>query len=153
MNRRTLTAWLVPVLAVGCSAGQPAVEELRPAAVVQTAPPDPPNFQSELLPGAPRIAEAAANPTRGGQYPIGRAGNPVPPGPRVAPVPVPQESPPAPPPTPDMAATTTTTTAPSEAPTTTTSAQAGDPAATGAQPRPSTTTTTAPVLEPEGIAP
>lgn len=144
MIGRTLPALLFSVLAVGCSADQTPVEEMRPAVVVQTPPPDPPpdHFQSELLPGAPRVADAAPNPARGGQYPIGRAGNPVPSGYRVAPVtspPLQVVEPPAVPAT--------------EAPTTTTSAPAGAAPAAGAQAPPSTTTTTAPLLESEGIDP
>ena len=155
MTGRTLLALLFAVLAVGCSADRPAVEELRPAVVVKAPPPEPANFQSELLPGAPRVPDAATNPAVRGSYPIGRAGNPVPPGPRVAPRQVPQELPAAPPTTTDTVPPTTTTTAtsPPETPTTTSSAPARDAPTASASEGPSTTTTTAPLLETEAIDP
>ena len=157
---RTLAALLLLALAIGCSAEPAPVEELRPAAVVQGPPPEPASFQSELLPGAPRVPGAAPNPAQGGRYPIGRARNPVPPGSRVAPVtPRPLQVPlglPAEPATtttlPPEETTTTTTTTPPEGPTTTTSAPAGEESAGGAR-EGSTTTTTTPLLESEGINP
>ena len=156
ISRHALPA-AVLVLAVGCSAEPAPVEELR-RAVVNTLPPDPPNFQSELLPGAPRALDAAANPARGGQYPIGRARNPVPPGYRAAPatsppVQVPQGLPAELATTTTIAAETTTTTTAPEGPTTTSSAPASDASADGAREAPSTTTTTSPVLGSGGIDP
>jgi hypothetical protein len=158
MLGRMVPALLLSVLAVGCSAEAAPVEELRPAAV--TGPPaDPVNFQSELLPGTPRVADAAPNPARAGQYPIGRAGNPVPPGSRVAPVTAPPVQ--VPEGMPATAATTTTippeatttTSTPPAGATTTTSAPAGAASAGGAQGGSSTTTTTTPLLESDGIEP
>ena len=160
VGRRMLPALLLTVLAIGCSAEPAPVEELRPAAVVKGPPPEPLSFQSELLPGAPRVPVAAPNPAQGGRYPIGRARNPVSPGSRVAPVtPRPVQVPlglPAASATtttlpPEATTTTTTTTTPPEGPTTTTSAPAGEASAGGAREGSTTTTTTTPLLESEGI--